>query len=189
MTKVTVRHEPEEETAPVERRFGLIRQNYQGYALKLHSQYPEVADLTARITAIIAEETKGEWPIFRLWHSEEVWSDIVDGKKQPHLNALARVFTSRRPKARAAKAKILALLASHCAEAATSEPKDTLASLIEMAGAVLGGMTRDIKDGVIDESEALARLPLIKQLRDQVTLAENHYATALRGADSREALR
>lgn len=138
------------ETAPKPSRSGQILLNLRSAAVKMSARYPEALKLEAEIVAAVAEETKGDGDIFRGPRGEEVWGDVLEGKRRAHVGDLARVFKSRRPKGRQAAQRIAALLAAEIGMALVS--LDAVPT--EEPGKALGRMAREFGDVVHAVSSA-----------------------------------
>ena len=163
-------------TVPFATRVGQIFSRLKEIAQKAAGRYADSLRLEAEIVAIIAEETRGEGPIFCGPRSEEVWSDVLEGKRRSLTGDVTRVFVSCRPSGQRAAERIVRLLAARldldvvsrtCRAAA--EIHEAKAALTETGSALQAGLDRDLADGRLSREEAQKRVAAAIEHERQAT--------------------
>jgi hypothetical protein len=164
-----------------------VRDNLAARLERMEAQQPEVLDFQAEVIAAGAYELRGALTILCPPHIPVPnWREAWRGLRDAGFLGLARIFTSTRPEAKAAADSILSVLARRRGYALTPEGRidadahEAMAALTEAGAALLANLTRDLKDGRIDATEAAQRLPELRRLKACVSMIETLIETAQR---------
>jgi hypothetical protein len=151
-----------------------------GYA----NRYPEALALLADVVAVLHAELDGSASALCGTYSERNWRDVTLGERDLSVKDLCRLAKSAHPKARAAVARIVTLLAAAARQdtVRAPEPLRAVADLARTGGALQAEIAEDMSDGRLDRSEALDLLPEIEAQERALEGTKALVADALSGA-------
>jgi hypothetical protein len=158
-------------TAPQKSRAGRILSTLVGNAKKAWELFTDALELEAEIVAAMTDELNGEFSLHKGTRSEAAWQDIAKGVRRLHAFDLCRMFTSKRPQARAAAERVLSILAAKIGLTVTplhSEGTRVLRAGMDLLHGTTGALSRleaMLKDGHFSNEERETALRDVRTIK------------------------